>query len=345
MQKSTLVSIIIALGCLGASITGFAATVRINNTLANDPARKIYAGLQAAHDDGTNVGAGDTLLVEGTPLEYEGLTCTKRLVIIGPGYLLTQNPQSQANSQSARVRAIDFNAGSEGSVIIGLTFSNNSSLYGPSIRVNNIAVMRCYLTNGIKINASISNLVVVQNYLEKYGIDVNSSLYSFGGVILRNNIIASPIAITQYTDAPRIFAAVEHNVFLGNVTVSANAFRNNIIAGKAATVAVTSGAIQNNLVSNNQLPPTDGNQTYNETALFAGLAGAGNSTDGQYQLKPDSPYRAAGLNGVEPGAFGGSEPYVLSGVPAIPTIYDLQGESVGSKQNGLNVTIKARTNQ
>jgi hypothetical protein len=331
---------------LAALVTtaAMATTVRVNNTLPTDKTRKIYASLQEAHDDDTNVMAGDTLLVEGTSKEYGKLTCTKKLAIIGPGYFLTENPQSQANSLSARVQDINFNTGSEGSVIIGLFFSSGQTYYYPAVGVDGIAIIRCYLTNGVRITSSISSLVILQNYIERYGVIVQQTYYSFGGVILNNNIIASDITIDQYPNYPRIFTTVENNVFLEDVKLSTNSFRSNIIVKKMATVNVTSGGVQNNLVSNSQLPATNGNQTYNETALFVGLAGAGNSPDGQYKLKTDSPYKTAGFNGAEPGAFGGNEPYVLSGIPAIPTIYDLQGDAVGSKQNGLKITIKARTN-
>ena len=326
-----------------------ATTVRVNNTLATNKANKIYASLQEAHDDGTNVTNGDTLLVDGTNIVYAGLTSTKKLVIIGPGYLLTENPQSQANSLPAIVEGITFNPGSEGSILIGMTFSTNSSLHQPAIAADNIAIIRCYLTNGIRIISSINNLVILQNFLLRYGISVNSSLYSFGGVILKNNVLADDISIEQYPNAPRIFTAVEHNNFLGDVKVQTNSFRSNIIVNEDATVEVTSGGKDNNLVRTEQqlaqLPAANGNQVYNETALFVGPEGSDNSTDGQYRLKSNSPYLTAGYNGSEPGIFGGDEPYRLSGVPPIPTIYDIQGDVIGSRQDGLNITVKARVNQ
>lgn len=342
MKRITFLPALITVLCLCTFQTVFANVFRINNTLVTDKTRKIYSSLQEAHDDGSNVGAGDTLLVEGTNIEYGTLTCTKRLVIIGTGYLLLQNGQNQANTLSSIVQIINFNTGSQGSIITGLLFSSRSTGYEPRISTDNIKIIRCYLTNGISITSSINNLAVIGNYLQN--LSINSTGYSVGGLILRNNIITSNISIEDYSTAPRRFTAVEHNIFLGNVRLTTNSFRSNIIVNRTATVDVTSGGIQNNLFSNTQLPATNGNQMYDETALFVGLSGAANSPDGQYRLKTNSPYLTAGYNGAQPGIFGGNEPYVLSGIPAIPTIYDLQGDVIGSQQNGLNIIVKARTN-
>ena len=316
-----------------------AATVRVNNTLITDKNSRIYAALQEAHD---NSAAGDTLLVEGTVKEYADLNCTKKLVIIGTGYLLAQNG-GQANSVSSTMQNINFKAGSEGSVIIGLVFSSIYTSYSPHISVNGISVIRCYLTNGLNIENSISSMVVLQNYFEKYGISLTYTSYSFSGIILKNNIFNSSLVIDRYTNYPRVFAVADHNIFLGNVKIDATSFRSNIIASTSATVDVVSSAIQNNLTLGTQLSAYATNQTY-QGSLFVGLAAANKSLDGQYKLVSASPYLTAGYNNEQPGVFGGTEPYVLSGIPPIPTIYELQADAVANKQDGLNVTIKARAN-
>lgn len=316
-----------------------AATVRVNNTLTTDKNNKIYATLQEAHD---NSAAGDSLLVEGTVKTYADLNCTKRLVIIGTGYFLTKNP-GQASSVSSTVQNINFRAGSEGSVIIGLLFSSDLTSYSPHVYVSGISIIRCYLTNGINIESSINSMIVLQNYIEKYGISVSLTSYSFSGAILKNNIFNSTLSINRYTNIPRIFAVVEHNIFLSNVMIDATSFRSNIIASASATVDVSSAAIQNNLTAGTQLSTSTGTQAY-QGSVFVGLTGANNSPDGQYKLKSDSQYLTSGYNNEQPGVFGGTEPYVLSGIPPIPTIYELQADAVANKQDGLNVTIKARAN-
>jgi hypothetical protein len=66
--------------------------------------------------------------------------------------------------------------------------------------------------------------------------------------------------------------------------------------------------------------------------------------DKGYLLKPNSPAIGAGVNGGDCGVFGyqsGGVPYVLSGLPAIPAIYETEVESIGP--NSVSVTIKAKS--
>lgn len=73
------------------------------------------------------------------------------------------------------------------------------------------------------------------------------------------------------------------------------------------------------------------------------LGSDNNSTDGQYQLKENSPAKNAGEDGVDLGAFGGPDPYVLSGVPSIPVIYQLNVSGFSNDEDKLPVSIKAKS--
>ena len=63
-----------------------------------------------------------------------------------------------------------------------------------------------------------------------------------------------------------------------------------------------------------------------------------------FHLKPESAAIGAGLNKVDLGAYGGDTPFDDNGYPAIPSIYYLDVPSVGSQKEGINVTIKAKSN-
>ena len=76
------------------------------------------------------------------------------------------------------------------------------------------------------------------------------------------------------------------------------------------------------------------------TALFVG--DATESTDGKWQLKAGSPALAAGEGGVDCGAYGGPKPYILSGLPAGPVIYELNVSSYVRPDGKLPVTIKVK---
>lgn len=145
---------------------------------------------------------------------------------------------------------------------------------------------------------------------------------------------------------------VINNVFFGSgyiSTVSSALVQNNIIRGYAAFNATTS-LIQNNLCEYIQFPPTDGNQVNVNMNNVFDLSNP--STDAKYQLKAGSPAIGAGVGGVDcgmfatpttlpPGYTAALAPYKLSGIPNVPSIYQLDA-TVGG--NILNVTISTRSN-
>jgi len=77
------------------------------------------------------------------------------------------------------------------------------------------------------------------------------------------------------------------------------------------------------------------------TALFVG--DATESTDGRWQLKAVSPAIGAGEGGADCGAFGGPNPYILSGLPVGPTIYELNVSSYVKPDGKLPMTIKVKS--
>jgi hypothetical protein len=64
--------------------------------------------------------------------------------------------------------------------------------------------------------------------------------------------------------------------------------------------------------------------------------------DNGYLLAPGSPAAGAGISGGDCGAFGngtGGDPYILSGMPEIPAIFDATVTPIGT--SSLPVNIKA----
>ena len=71
------------------------------------------------------------------------------------------------------------------------------------------------------------------------------------------------------------------------------------------------------------------------------------TTDSSYQLQAGSADNVAGGDGSERGAFGGivaTNRYNLSGLGAIPVVYEVTTTGVSEAGTGLPVSIKARTN-
>ncbi|HRZ78222.1 MAG TPA: hypothetical protein P5248_12680, partial [Bacteroidales bacterium] len=84
----------------------------------------------------------------------------------------------------------------------------------------------------------------------------------------------------------------------------------------------------------------NGNQSNVSMAnVFEGTTGT--STDGQWKLRTGSPAIGAGENGVDCGMYGGPFPYILSGMPNIPSVYYFLAPAIPS--NTLDVAIKAKS--
>ena len=335
MKKNVL---IFGLLLLSAAIAN-ANVFRVNNLLTTDKAQKIFNTVKEAHD-AAEVLAGDTLMIEGTSKIHANIVITKRLVLIGPGFLLNENPETQANVAPALFSKITVNASAAGSIFIGLTFAETSSANRFEIEAPNVIVMRCYSPYDIILLNGANNVQIIQNLLE--GVYYSNSGHVFTGIVLKNNIISGSLNLSSSVTYPRTFSLVENNIFLRGSTLQASTFRNNILVG-TSTFTIQASSIANNLTGSGQLPATNGNQTYDASNLFVGKTG--NSTDGQYKIKPGSPYLTAGYNNTQPGIFGGTTPYVLSGIPPVPSVYEFSADNFGSKQTGLPVQIKVKANQ
>ncbi|MBX2946321.1 MAG: hypothetical protein KF725_10850 [Cyclobacteriaceae bacterium] len=314
-------------------------------------ASKDFVNLQEAHDGAS---AGDTLYLIGSSVSYitSKVTISKRIVIIGPGYFLN-NPETLVSLLPAVLRltttfcteaGIDFVAGSEGSVAMGLTFNclvraNTSNIMIKRNHFIGLGFCPTYL-----FAASGSNVSVVQNYFQ-----TNSNIggilipTGFSNVTLRNNYIQGLSFSAGSVPAIRTEGSgveISNNVIAMDVFTSNALVQNNVCIGGGFTS--TTSVVRNNMHVNNSVFPA-GNGNVNGVA-FASIFVATGTTDGQWKLKDGSPALGSGYNGTDMGMFGGAEPYVLSGIPPIPTIYSLDAPLTGEKNTGLPIEIKAKSN-
>ena len=99
------------------------------NTFSVNPnpvAQADFQSLQTAID---SVAAGSILMVHGG--SYGNITLHKTLVIIGPGYFLGQNPQTQSTPIPATVGTANIDSSAAGSYISGMTFEGHIDLHAP----------------------------------------------------------------------------------------------------------------------------------------------------------------------------------------------------------------------
>ncbi|MCB2378879.1 hypothetical protein LGH70_14855 [Hymenobacter sp. BT635] len=282
-----------------------------------------FTSLDAASTS-SSVVTGDTLYFNGSADSYGGATLSKKLVLIGPGYYLTENPETQVATQTAKLGSIFFNATAAGTEIMGF---EGGTWY---VSASNVVIRRNKDVNVyLAYSNNISNVFISQNilnYVYTYNVANN--------VFITNNYIQSS---GIYTGTSVVHVA--HNVINGPGISTSNSYvYNNIM--NSGSVSGTGNSYNNNLCNGTQFPAGNGNvQNVTMSTVFLGTG----STDGKWKLKTGSPALGAGVNGEDCGMFGGNEPYVLSGLPAIPAIWSFSQPSIVPASGTLQIRIKANS--
>jgi len=322
----------------------------VDNTGASD---LFFTTLQAASNSG-NVEDGDTIYVHGSPDSYGSLNSSKQLCWFGTGYYLDDNPNTQARPIPSRVDNVSFSPGSEGSVFTGFSFT---SIY---VMADDILITRNGGSNGgsdvINLNwphGYVSNTVILQNYLVCSRDNSNTACIHVGGnhshATIENNILRTTSGqcrgiIVEGGGGPLTIA---YNVISvhdpGNqyaLNIRNTTLHSNIINGRIQGDDFTH---HHNLTSGEELGDEDGNvPNVNMNEVYVGAEG--NSPDGRWQLAEESPALGAGFNETDCGAFGGLNPYILSGIPPIPTItfFSAPGSASGAQGLPIRVVIRSR---
>ncbi len=338
------------------SITAIKATIiQVNNNAGADAD---YALLQDAID---NASFGDTLYLAGSPNYYDGISSTirlnKRLTLIGPGYFLGEN-LGLANNETAKLNKLIVGTGADGSKIMGLDMTRNYSSTVTSSGISNLdasgsststapsnitfernifynmfikgtghLIQKNYL-RALTIENVTSN-TIIQNNIFSHGIgDGTSFTYSYTGLIFQNNIIND---ITDMNGAEII-----NNIFVNESQIidCDNAQIKNNVFTSAESSAITSSSTGNTIQDN----------VFNESTATL-FIDSSPGIDADYELNGFSAAKGAGFNGVDAGAYGGPAPYIISGIPPIPSITELTTSGTGTTSGGLEVRIRAKANQ
>jgi hypothetical protein len=333
---------------LSLIIIGLSAQAKVYRLNNNPGTGAQFSSAQTAHD---SCHAGDTIYVEGTTISYGTLNITKKINLIGPGYFLAQNPQTQVSSGTAYFAQINCNTGSAGSYLTGL------DIVYLIIYDNNIIIKRNYI-RGSNNNApsfylfgNNANILIIQNYISGPQSSAYAPLYLKPGcsnITISNNYCEGTGAgyPVVYVD-PASSAAITNNIFKGttnaNVTINNSTFNNNFILINGGSVQGSGNSMHNNFSTSAAFDTTTGgNPNHNHISInpanyFLGFG----SNDGQWKLKAGSPAIGAGYNGEDCGIFGGFDPYILSGIPTIPSIYFFAAPSSGSGTLPVHVKIKS----
>lgn len=342
-----LIPVIIIALLLAASAGTHATIRRVNNVPGSSaPYATLFAAVSAA-------ASGDTIHVEGSATSYFDLNINKRLVVIGPGYFLNEanaNPNTQFNKNGAVVVNLGFQAGSKGSVVMGLEIRNSLTVSDSLITIqrniiNNTAIYLAY--TGHSFGDTVRN-----NYFLGASQVTNSGGYKSDGLMLYNNIFAVSYNGLYIYNLANASGYVINNSFISNDPLTFNCanftFQNNIFNKASFGTLLPSNIFLKNIAFSG-IPAGGGDSLgVNMTGIYLGWPVAGSySTDGRFKLMPGAPAAGFGMLAgvpVDCGAFGGPAPYVLSGMPPIPGIYDLQApETVPSGTAQISISVSATT--
>lgn len=328
-------------------------------SVSKDAAQKTdYSEIQAAVDAAS---PGDYIYVY--PSVYEnGFTMGIPLIIVGPGYFLGDNPDTQINKSPATVKGeISVGTSTSGTIITGLNIENTVTIQSTS----NIIIKRNWIKS-LQIKGS-TGIQIKQNFIEGNSltdqvtsrdgcgnqpvyaaihIGANSSDINLLNNFIKNGDYGSACQPSQRAlhTVETSYSLVKNNIIDGNLDGYNISFENNILVAGIER-GLNSSSYNNNIAYNTLFGTTNGNQpNIAITTVFVGST-SNPSADGRWQLKNGSPARAAGLNGVDCGIFGGSDPYVLSGIPDIPAIYFFEAPDGASTTNGLPVHVKIKSRQ
>jgi len=332
-MKKLLLLVIIFCGLLTEPL--IATTYRVNNRLSDNAAAKIYSTIQGAFNAASS---GDTIMLEGSPDIYNtGFNFNKKLIIKGPGFFLDENPGISANKLPATISSISFYGGSDGTAIIGVSF--NSTVYFIT-ETSNITFRRCSIPSTNWGN-NTENITFSECYFPSNHTNIGTQSYKVTNFVIWNCIFNGTISI----GGPGSTGEFVNNVFNSNNITIPNGFvmKNNILFTTEKTnvdLPDLNSFISYNISISDHFGTANNNKAnIASSSLFLGTG----STDGKWQLKAASPAIDAGEGGIDCGAFGGLGPYILSGVPTGPVIYQLNVSSHSTTGNKLPVTIKVKS--
>ncbi|MDB5282797.1 MAG: hypothetical protein JWO06_1872 [Bacteroidota bacterium] len=315
-----------------ATVSTYAAIRTVSNNTNSPGQFTTFAAAQSAAND------GDTILIHGSPFNYNTFSVSKRLVLIGTGH----NPQKQAPLKST-VDYINLYTGSLGTKIIGLDLY---MIHTMNQHIDSIEIVLCKLSYQISIDQSLCNAWLIDGNVFLYTGDNISGACSQAGHLIRNNLFNGPIS--NFGNCQSNYHYIMNNIFLYSGNAFGNDFNfyiyNNIFYRANPTGA--SATYSNNIsyqCGNNNFP-NGVNQT-NVDPKFVNFPSGGAYFDYSYDfnLLSGSPAKSAGNDGTDLGAYGGTGDFEQNGMPHNPQLTEFNISNPTIISGGtLNVNFKSK---
>jgi len=237
---------------------------RVNNNSGIDADfTTLTAALRELNDPNGRIQAGDTIHLEGSVTPYgKANTATdvdsirRRVVLIGPGFFLSDNPETQHNKESAKIRTIHIAPTAGGTVIAGL------EQVAPAAWVN-------YQTGFLSGHTWLPTLYqTVSTNNHNWAWDNNWTTWGNNAAAFKLRIEADSVTVSHcklfYVDL------FNRNRELTNITITKCLFSPGMIAAAAGTHMVRNLIISNNFFRNDYHFTTY-SHTHAWTFLFAYL--------------------------------------------------------------------------
>ena len=313
--------ILMCLVCFTAVIAQ-AKILRVSNVAGSSAPYTTYAEAEVDALD------GDTIIFDGSATSYGDVVVKgKRLVLFGHGYLLAANNVSNLNDCDAQFGNIEIQT--EGTIVQGLKATN---IY---IRANNVVVTRCHANKILNgggyegyYSGVFSGIVIHQNFVTYNitGIAGSTSQYFSNSQITNNIVVCS-----QY-DA-ELIQAMRNSVVQNNILIN-KYFKDEIAATPMNLVECM---VENNIVfANDKVVAGSNNETSGNIVAASGFEFTDLANDASI-LDDLKEYTAQGV-----GAGAGTDPYVISGIPAGPMIEDIDMPTTVEKGKSMEVVVKVK---
>jgi hypothetical protein len=226
------------------------ATVRtVNNYITNSAQ---FSTVQPAI---TASATNDTIYLHGSPVSYGDFTITKRLVVIGAGYFLSNTINNYTTLVgNITIDTVSVNQALSGLTLQGLTINGQIANAGTD-RANNVLIDRCKVST---IYVTGSNWIIKNSFgYLSISISSVSSNILISSNILQNLYITNGTSLTNYAAGVKV-----SNNELGSLQLSGSyylMFVNNIVKNYSSGGA---SAVANNTFSRN-ITFTDGGPSIN----------------------------------------------------------------------------------
>lgn len=302
-----------------------AKILRVSNVEGSSAPYTTFADAFAVAED------GDTLIFDGSATSYGEVVIdtTKSIVLLGHGYLLADNNVSALNDCDAIFENIEIQ--SEGTIVQGVNVNNTIS-----IRANNVVVTKCKaasIRNGGGwtgyYSGIYSGIVIHKNYV-KYtisGISGSTSQY-FTNSQITNNILTNWAQTFGGITGMKDDCLIQYNTVIERLYGSAGAY--------VGVIECSNCTVKNNLIYSANSVYGSNNEVSDNTHLTKDYTFTNLANDASI-LEDLKDYTAQGV-----GAGAGTDPYVISGVPAGPMIEDIDMPTTVEKGKSMEVTVKVK---